>query len=237
MRIKLLFILFFLSHITINAQYYHNKRFKVDTRLNNRTFLTGWLSGNNSVDVHGGYFYCDLRKLNSEFESLYNKTISNKLLSAGISLKETFNFNRRIVMEGHVTYQYMLPQKKTISDSLDFRLQGYHLGFDSGKDLFPKSRIFDVIISLGFNTGRLKMQRKDLSIAKNYLEYRNPFFSPKIVIEPRGIFMKKISVFIRAEYLFDISKANWHNKDWRLPDLAPTKCTGLFLQGGIGIQI
>ena len=237
MRKILLIIFFIFSFINVDAQYYHNKNFKVDPNLNNRTFLTGWLSANNSLDIHGGIFYCDFKKLNKELDKKYKKTIDNKLSAVGISLKETFNFNRHIVFEGHITYQYLLPKQSVFSDSLNFKLKGYHIGLDMGKDLFPKVRFFDLVVSVGFNTGRLKMLRKDLLIAKNDLEYRNPFFSPKIVIEPKFIIIKKITIFVRGEYLFDVSKANWHLKDWRLPAMGDTKSTGLIIQGGIGIKI
>lgn len=232
-RILFISILIF-CHFNTRGQDNDTTDFKVDA--NDRSFVTGWISGHNSWDIHGGILHCDFTNLNTKFKVQFNNTFSENIVVTGISLKPAFHINRYFAFDGHLTYQFIVPRQYDFSNSLIFKLGGFHIGMDLGKDIFPKSSIFDFLIGVGFNTGRLKLLRKDLSIEEEYLKYTNPLFAPKIFLEPKLV-IKKISLSIKGEYLFDISNSNWNIKDSRLPSLGTSKSSGLLFQGGIGWKI
>lgn len=231
-RIFLISILVFCLK-NINAQESDSSDFEVDP--NDRSFKKGWLSDHDSWDIQYGVFNSDFKKLNSNFKDKYNETFKDNINLIGISKKETFYVNRKFLFDGHFTCQFVQPMKIYFSDSLTFKLNGFHLGFDLEKDLFPKSDFFDLLFGLGFNTGRLKLLRKDLAIENNFLKYTNPFFSPTLLIEPK-INFGNLSISVKAQYLFDISNSNWNIKDSKLPSIGTYKSTGLIIQGSIGFN-
>ncbi len=220
-----------LSPLSICCQEADTTDLKLDP--NNRSFRKGWISMHESWDFHAGIFTSDFEHLNAKFQEQYGKTLTNDVSSIGISWKGIVWVNRFFIHDIHFTYQYIIPETHTFSDSLEFKLQGFHLGIDFCKDLFPRSMLFDCLIGLGFNTGRQKLLRKDLAIEDTYLKYTNPFFSAKIIIEPKLV-IGATSFSIRGEYLFDISNPNWNIKTSSLPFIGTSKSSGLFIQGSIG---
>jgi len=203
---------------------------------NDRSFRTGWISMHDSWNLHAGVFTSDFANLNAQLQEDYGKTLTNDVSSIGFSFKKTIWVNRLLIHDSHLTFQYIIPETHVFSDSLEFKLQGYHLGLDFCKDLFPGSKVFDCLIGLGFSTGRQKLLRKDLAIKNTYLKYTNPFFSPKIILEPTLV-IGPLCFSIRGEYLIDISNPNWNIKHSSLPYIGSSKATGFFLQGSIGWNI
>jgi hypothetical protein len=222
------------SQVDVEVEESDSTETKIDP--NDRSFMTGWLSGHDSWDIHGGFFYFDIGDLNQKIPQGHTNKFEERLSSFGLSYKGTGLINRHLVCESHLTYQLFIPTNYSFSDSLHYKFQGYQIGMNFGKDLFPRSNLFDLFVGIGFNAGRFKLLQKDLKIADKFLKYTNPFFSPKISLEPK-IVTNSFSFSIIGEYLFDVSNPNWHVKDSRLSTLGITRSTGFFVQFCLGLQI
>ncbi|MPM59626.1 hypothetical protein SDC9_106471 [bioreactor metagenome] len=104
------------------------------------------------------------------------------------------------------------------------------------QDVFYKADHFDFLIGIGFSFGRIALVRNDYSTMNQSGKYTNPFFSPKIVMEPRVLF-GPLSLAIRCEFLCDISKQRWNLKDTELPEIPESSSSGLFYQLVLGIRL
>lgn len=226
-------IILIISLAYLNSYSQENDSLDVEYDYNNRSFISGWVSDNSSIKVHYGNAYCDLSNLNSNFKNQYGSTLDDELFLLGFSFEEMFMTGREGYFDGHLTYQFILPKSYDFSDTINYKLLGFQLGMDYGKDLFPECQPFDLLIGIGFNTGRLRLLQKDIRIENKYLTYANPFLSPKIRIEPK-IVIKRIVFSIKLEYMYDISNPNWNVKDSRLSTIGTSKSTGYSVQLSLG---
>ncbi len=111
----------------------------------------------------------------------------------------------------HLSFSQVIPQDVKIQDSIHGRLTGFVIGVSGGIDLLGSTKHFNLMITGGFNTGRLRMYENEL------LRQKNPFFSPKLAVEPAIRFGNCI-ISLKGEYEYDVSGANWRrtwfaNKD------------------------
>ena len=184
-----------------------------------------------SIDLVYGY-----KSLNSDFYGQFN-TLSKSFNSslplqlAGISFTGTFDQSRGKPYDGHLTYCQVVPQQIIVQDSLKGNINGFVFGCTSwGFDIFPNSNRFDLQMSVGFNTGRLRITQNEL------LRQKNPFFSPEVSLHPR-IELGKFVLSLRADFEYDISRKNWRRTYFASEDkvnLAGIKQSGLSLLAGIG---
>lgn len=123
----------------------------------------------------------------------------------GISRSGKMLLSRGEDFDGHFSYCQILPKRIRINDTIQPIIKGFIFGFGYGRDLFRGSKSIDMIASIGFNTGRIKLSDKES------INQVNPYFAPKISLQPRLNF-NKISISFRVEYEYDISRSNWLNR-------------------------
>lgn len=203
-----------------------------------QSYWNGYISNHTSINVIGGYHYPDLKKFNEYFQNNYSLDFGKEIKMAGIDYTAYSVMTRGGgINDMHLSYLQFMPVKLSISDSLNFTLGGCNVSFLMfGKDLFYKSKYFDLIYGVGFNAGRYKLLRNDLSVSVETLKYTNPFFAPKITIEPRVI-LGSVMIGIRGEYQYDITYSGWRNKTEVFPDLPEVKKNGFGIQGVVGYNI
>jgi hypothetical protein len=207
MRITFLFI--FLSNLYLTAQ---NK--------------TGAFS---SFDLYYGY--------RPQFQNFYNQLNTVKDLNfgkplqmVGIGLSGQFVVMRDGTFNGHFIYNQIIPQTIYVSDTLEAKVSGFVFSFAYGGAITTKSEKFALCYYLGFNTGRLRMYSNDV------LKQKNPFFSPKIGIQPKAK-IGKISLTLILDYEYDATNPNWRRTIFSNPNqstLASLRQTGITGQLGIG---
>lgn len=118
--------------------------------------------------------------------------------------------DRERALDTHLDIQVFGPFGKSLQD-YKLAFTGVSFGYDMGKDLFPSTDWFDLIPALGFNTGLMKVKYFDDAQNLETSVYKNPFFSPKVLLEAR-FKINKFAIGFRAEYNYDISKSYWKVK-------------------------
>lgn len=120
---------------------------------------------------------------------------------AGIGYSGALETNRTYTFYGQMSYCQILPQSFYVHDSLKCTLGGFiYSAFVWGKRLNLNQ--FNVLLSLGFNTGRLRLYDGE------FANQKNPFFSPKISLQPK-LALWRLVLSVRADYEFDISRPGW----------------------------
>ncbi len=113
-----------------------------------------------------------------------------------------------------LNYYKVIPATVMIEDSLNATLSGFVAGLGAGAVFSNLKRTLNLNIYLGFNTGRTTL------INNEYISQKNPFFSPKISIQPKVIIKRfAISLIVEAEY--DVSNPAWKAKRWNKKDAHP----------------
>lgn len=174
----------------------------------------------------------------SSFQSFYNQlnTTNNfkfnkPLQTLGIGMSGEFNISRADNFNGHFIYSQIIPQTIHIKDTIKCKITGFIFSFAYGRTLLTaKSGIFNLGFYLGFNTGRLRMYGNEL------VRQKNPFFSPKIGLQPK-IKLGHIDFTFIFEYEYDISKSDWKRTLFSNNDkvsLNNLRQTGITAQVGIG---
>jgi hypothetical protein len=183
-----------------------------------------------------GLWQGDFSKLNESLSSTGTPPIIQQVKTAGITFATHLNVNRTISFNFKLDFDYFLPQDVQLTPSIRVTQTGYGWGMAFGRDLFPKSKYVDVVASFGFNAGTVKLIWTAPAYAQKDLFYRNPFFAPKVVVQP-FVMLGRISFGLRAAYQYDISRGNWTHKDKSLSDLGNSYMTGFILEGVIGFKV
>lgn len=157
-----------------------------------------------SIDVL--YGHCLLKNdFNQQFNSQQHVSFSSPIQTVGIGLSGAYVRNHRHDVGLHYSYSQVVPQKIIIHDSIGGKINGFILSIDLfGRDLLPKSKIANCILSFGFNTGRFRISTND------YKQQKNPFFSPTLSLQPK-LWIGSVVLSIRADYGFDLSKSGWRS--------------------------
>lgn len=181
---------------------------------------------NNFLDIYYGYrpFF---QAFNGQLNTTDKIELSTPLQLLGIRGCEDIHVGNRMRFYQHFTYNQVIPQPVYIHDTLKGNITGCVWGMGYGGLL--KSSVVDLYYYLGFNTGRLRIYGNEL------IRQKNPFFSPKVGIQPRLKF-GKIGITALIEYDYDISKTAWRrtllaNKD--KVDIDRLRQTGITAQIGI----
>jgi hypothetical protein len=219
---------------TVNAQ-------KKDTTFirikeNKRSFVNGAVSESESFGFQSGAFFADFSDLNFSLKQQYGQGLRDYSYSIGASLETLQREARHFSYNSIFSYHFFPSTETTILDSITFRLKGFQLGYAIGKDVFPNVKWFDLGLYTGFSTGRFRLYKQDPGITEEFLQYRNPFFSPKVIIEPR-INLRHFIFAIRAEYLIDVGKGSWRTRDGRATPLGDVRSSGFFIQAYLGVRI
>jgi len=230
-----------LTLIALLPVWIHTARAQKDTTLNRikenkRSFLSGAISESESIGLQSGAFFADFSDLNFSLKQQYGQGLRDYSYSIGASFEGLQKTERDFNYNSILSYHFFPLTETTISDSITFRLQGFQVGYAIGKDVFPNVEWFDLGLYAGFNTGRFRLFKQDPGITYEFLQYRNPFFSPKVIVEPR-FNLKRFVWAIRAEYLLDVSKGGWKTRDGRATPLGDVRSSGLFIQVYLGIKL
>ena len=155
-------------------------------------------STTSTIDLMYGY-----RIFNSNF---YNQLNTNTHFDGklpvqliGVGISDNYKVGSHLDCYGHISYSQVIPQIIQLP-GINCKLTGFVLGLDYGLSIGSKA--FKVLLGTGFNTGRLKIYEN------NQVDEKNPFFSPKICIQPK-LAIWKIVLSVRGEYEFDVSKSGW----------------------------
>lgn len=140
--------------------------------------------------------------LYGQFKTPQNTDLSLPVNMVGIGLTGTSALARKGLLSHHFSYCQVISDMITINDSVQYQISGNVFSVALGTNLLTGSRSVDLLWAAGFNLGRLKATSDPAA-------WKNPFFSPKLTLQPR-ILMWKFALSVRAEYEFDISKRQWN---------------------------
>lgn len=126
------------------------------------------------------------------------------VVGIGISGYDHF-FRRSSRMRFLGNYYKVIPATVKIQDSLTTTLSGFVFGAALGPSFSNLKKTLNLNIYLGFNTGRTTL------INNEYISRKNPFFSPKISIQPKVI-IKRFAISLIAEAEYDVSNPAWKAK-------------------------
>lgn len=222
----------FLGYITLcNAQ-------KQDT-LKNGNFFQNWSSSNTVMAIEYGIATYQFQRVNNDFTTLHGTGFKSYIGMIAVSVSECIALNRKYTFDAHLDYAYYhsMPVIYEENDSSRFYIGGFHIGLDACKDLFPKRRAFDFLIGVGFNAGQLTFGNWSLLIENKenrHNKYKNPFFAPKLSLEPRVILFNKLTLSIRSEIQLDVTNPKWKQKNDALPSIAKAAASGYNARFTIG---
>jgi hypothetical protein len=117
-------------------------------------------------------------------------------------------------IRGLFCYYKTIPATVMIEDSLTTTLSGFVFGAALGPSFSNLKKTLNLNVYLGFNTGRSTL------INNEYLSQKNPFFSPKISIQPKVI-IKRFAISLIAEAEYDVSSPAWKAKRWNRKEAHP----------------
>lgn len=208
---------------------------------NERSFSKGWISSKSIMTLEYGISKYQLSALNDKMKTSFDSTFSNYLGCLGASITGSGLVMRKFAMDTHldIVFYHSRPMVIEINDSSRYHIRGFQIGLDGCKDLFPKHNSIDLLIGLGFNTGRLVFANWDLTIEDKFNKknkYTNPFFAPKLTIEPRIILFKYMSISIRAELQLDVTNQRWNIKNNSLDPIGGSAATGYSIRLALGLQ-
>lgn len=209
MKTSLFISLLFISHFGLN---------QADSKLNTSLDLISMTKA-----LNRNYLSNDLKEISS-------LKLSRPLNYIGITTTSGFISNRRYRYDGYFEYLQVIPQKITILDSIEAKINGFNFGFTLGGIDLLKNKKIDLIACAGFNTGRIWLNGEDV------IKQKNPYFAPMIAIVPR-VCLGRVSIQLRCAYDYDISNKNWKRKGFSDEDLLKLNkfyYQGLNLSMGIG---
>jgi hypothetical protein len=234
---KSVFLLIFTSHFCLCfAQVVDSSELDVNPE---RSFAKGWVSQNSVWAIYYGFRYYQLNRFNSDIQSSFGSSFNNYLGSAGASYSGSFIASRKFEIDMHVDYAlyHSAPIILAINDSSRYYLRGFHFGMDGGKDLFPRTNNFDLLLAFGFNAGRLLFGNRDLTVSNKTNRrnrYQKPFFAPKLSVEQRVIVFKHFSISTKAEWQWDLTSPTWKVKNESLQKLSEAEATGYSISLALG---
>lgn len=154
----------------------------------------------NTIALCYGYKMLD-QNFYSNFNTLPNFSFGKPLQTIGVSMTEWWSVGARGARNNYLYYNQFIPQTIVVNNNT-CKITGFVFGFSMGADLLRKSKHFDLLLNGGFNTGRLRLYNNNL------VKEKNPFFAPKISLQPR-VCLNKLVISLTMEYDYDISKARW----------------------------
>ncbi len=185
-----------------------------------------------SLDVYYGYktFFHDFGK---QLNTVYKFNIGQPLQMISPGYSGYYNINREASCYGHFLYNYIIPQPVRINDSIHCKITGFVFSLAFGGALESENQHFLTMFYIGFNTGRLRLYGDE------QVRQKNPFFSPKIGIQPK-LLIGKFIVTLIAEAEYDVSKPGWRrlnvaNKD--KTDIANFRQSGITTLIGVSYMI
>lgn len=150
-----------------------------------------------------------------QFNTINKVTLSTPPMIVGLGLSGYDHlWGPRGRSVAYINYYKVLPANVKIEDSLKTTLSGFVFGAGVGPRLSNLKKTVNLNIYLGFNTGRTTL------IKNEYISQKNPFFSPKISIQPKVI-IKRFAISLIAEAEYDVTKSAWKAKRINSKDAHP----------------
>lgn len=166
------------------------------------------------------------RQLNT-FDSLNFKS-PLKFIGVGLS-GHSFAVNARSSFAIIMYFNFIVPQPIKINDTISTKVKGFAYNLGWGKALLGPKRKLTLGFFVGFNTGYTKSKSPELG------KQVNPFFSPKIALQPR-VCIKKITFSLILDCEYDITNPKWRSfkSSKQSESIKGFNQTGLSLIGSIG---
>ncbi len=188
---KKLIVIFILISFILTAQKKGTKISKKEKTINPLSFDLYYGS-----TIYTKNFYNQLNTSNS-----INFNLPVRQIGIGFTNND-FTPNPWYRLSNQMGFNYYLPNKVLINDTIKSTISGFSYSFGLGRDFFRKSKYFRFNTYLGFNTGRTTLTQID------NMTLKNSFFSPKILVQPK-IIVKRFCLSLLFSYSYDISNKNW----------------------------
>lgn len=157
-----------------------------------------------SMDLVYGTFFCK-QNFNNQVNTFKQFKVARPIRTIGLSLTVAYFALGKHDYGMHLSYVQVIPQKMQVNDTMNGNINGFTFSCNiSGIDITPESTYSSIIFGAGFNTGRLRIT------SNSYRAQKNPFFAPALYFNSR-FFLGHITIGLRAEYQFDISKKGWRS--------------------------
>jgi hypothetical protein len=187
---RLFIFLLLLSTATYGQKKSSKSSKKVDPM---KAFSLDFYYGNT---IYNNSFYNQNNTLNK-----INFTLPTRQIGIGFS-DYYIAINPRINTLTQISYNYFFPEKILINDTLRSSMSGFSYSFGLGKLFFRTLKHFRLNVYCGFIAGRNKL------ITEGNVNFKNPFFSPKVLLQPKFLF-GRIALSIIFNYNYDISSTTW----------------------------
>jgi hypothetical protein len=141
------------------------------------------------------------------FSSLGKPDFFTPLQFIGFGFVGTFTLvnSRKFSTGGSLDFAWIIKQPARFHDTIAVKSSGFMFHFPLlGYDLFGKSPTIDLLLELGFNTGRVKV-KGDANL------HTNPFLCPSLAISPK-VKIADLALGVKGEYCFDVSNPAWRTK-------------------------
>jgi len=183
--------------------------------------MTNIFGQSSTVDIfYGNQFFTNnfYNQLNSLSAVDLNKP--TKVFSIGVMEHLSTKSKNKDRLYSKLRFSAIQTNRVSINDTLNFDLNSYGFTYGFAYDIIgkrsdkTKKKLFYCLVDIGFGTG--------LTVLGNNNKYnqRNPYFSPKIGIQP-SVRIKKIMISLVFEYMYDVSNGKWKKMRWGNKDIAP----------------
>lgn len=150
-----------------------------------------------------------------QFNTINKVTLSTPPMIVGLGISGYDHlWGARGRSVSYINYYKVVPANVQIEDSLKTTLSGFVFGAGVGPRFSNLKKTVNLNIYLGFNTGRTTL------INNEYISQKNPFFSPKISIQPKVI-IKRFAISLIAEAEYDVTRSAWKAKWINAKDAHP----------------
>lgn len=155
-----------------------------------------------SVNAYYGHRFF-LKDFSNQLSTLSERDFDKPTNFVGLGiLIDSYMINPRHSLAGQFYYNYFIPTKILINDTINAQFKGFSVNVAYGKTLFENSKYFNLGVFLGFNTGNLKI------ISTDAFSQIKPFFSPKLSMQPKFI-IKRITISINLDFDYDLINEKW----------------------------
>lgn len=155
-----------------------------------------------SLDIYYGYRLYSKNlydQLNDKKNFDHTKPVN--IVGIGYSGYDHYDRAKKIVLGWNLCT--IIPSQIYIQDSLRSRIQGFVFGASFGYSIATPRKKLSITPALGFNTGRTVVTQNAV------ISQKNPFFSPKISIQPK-IIIKRFAISCILESDYDITNPKWN---------------------------
>jgi hypothetical protein len=184
-----------------------------------------------------GLMSTDLTRLNDGvYANMDHQKFNFNIPFAGISYYFPLRIRKVGSFDVNIDYNYLLHQDLKVSNLQEAELWGFATGIGVGRDIFPTNRQFDLILSAGFQFGRLRYRYSNYVTLGNHDDVSSKnFFAPQLSLYPRWVFGYLV-IGVRGSYHLDVLDQTWTGTSTSAT-VGAASATGWSIEGAIGIQL